>query len=393
MTINQTVYYIEGVLKTVTPLHITSATSEARYTPSTGRISIGTEKLPGSFPLSLTQNLRVLFPQTQTQDDALSDSSEDTAQEWTQQETYPIISSSTIRGMLRRGAAQIVEDHLINELGRRPSYEMYQGMNTGAVSDKPDGVPPTTTEIRTARNHVFYGLFGGGPRMLRGSLVVNNALPVIDKLIDADIIPPLYSESALKNVYARALTDVKQVLRKDAFIGSAGEAERASGVVENFDDVYSQKHLEIVERAIGKAKSKESGEEAQLERSGTKAMAFRQDVTVGVPFLFSVAIKGNESQVGMILGALEKMLDKGIGGKASSGFGQLTGTLTVHTRQQTERVPVMTVRSGMVDFLDGAEPYLSAMGEAVTELDYESVASFVTPALKAKKPATKTKAG
>lgn len=149
-------YTIDGILTTISPLHITSAVdSSSRYDPKTGRY-VST----GGAPLTRTRTKPVFIQADYERTDENGESEATSVRL-----NLPIIPATTWRGMLRRGAAKVIEDR-VRELGQKLTYGTYQGLHCGAISHRPDGVPPTTEEIINAKSHVFYGLFGGGPRML-----------------------------------------------------------------------------------------------------------------------------------------------------------------------------------------------------------------------------------
>lgn len=362
-------YLIEGVLRTVSPLHITEASADkARWVPGTGengygRIRYGKE----GFPLTLTRSAPFFLGTRLTQEE-----DDEEGRAVTVQETVPIIPASTWRGALRRGAARVIEDHVI-EQGEKLSYQAYMGMHCGAVSGNPDGVSPSTDEIKGARHHVFYGIFGGGPRMLRGNLRVADSVPVTAEMIQRGFLTERLLDDALRGVRSRNLYTVSPVVRKDDFMDGATSAEE---VVTDFASTFDQAREQQVQRLIEKAGGADAAS-GDTER-GVRTLSYRQDVAAGVPFYFRAELHGTPAQVGLLLAALERRLPDGIGGRSAVGLGRLSGTLTVAERGKAP-VSVLAVENGDITFLDGAAEYLDAQAEAVSSLSLAELESYMTP--------------
>lgn len=375
-------YVFEGVLRTTSPLHITDTDKSLRWDPA-GRKFIYSGK--GGFPLTMTRRAKLMVGLKREEED--SEESEVMFQR-----SFPVIPASTWRGMLRRGAARVIEDHVIQNLNTKLTYEAYQGLHCGAVSGKPDGVPGTTEEIVSARSHVFYGIFGGGPRMLPGALKVSDSIPVTEELVGS-ILPDSLLDESLKGVRAQDLFEVNPVIRKDDFYSATGDTH-AVEVVGDYESRFAEERQKDIERAIKKAAGKGGEEDGEEDgERGVRAMSFRQDVAVGVPFRFRMTIKGNEAQVGMLITAMDKRLPDGIGGRSALGFGNVTGTIYL-TGSDGKRVPVLGINDGSVSIMmDGAGPYIDAQSEAVGALSLGDIISYMTPDSKVAAAKEKAKAG
>lgn len=381
-------YVIEGVLRTASPLHITDASAgKMRFKPNQG-VFYGDS---GGFPVTATRTGKVFVDRDREVDLESAGINGDSGGEKNVKSvalTLPIVPSSTIRGMLRRGAAKVVEDHLVFEKGTKLSYEAYQGMRCGAISGRPEKVGPTTEEIRAARQHVFYGIFGGGPRMLRGQLRAADAWPVVSELVNhSDLLPQtdIISEMRLRGVRPSELTQVLQVVRKDDFYGGGGNAsvERASEVVENFDARYDAEREVAVQSAIDRTKKgdgdggkdSEGGDDKGYR--GVTTLNFTQVVIPGVPFYFRVTIEGTEAQVGLLLQAFERALTKGIGGRDSHNYGRMSGILSVVVGGAS--VPALRVMPYEVEVLAGVSSYMEAAAEAINALTLDDINRYMQP--------------
>jgi CRISPR type IV-associated protein Csf2 len=359
-------FIIEGVLRTVTPLHISTAGGNARYDMDTGYVVHGDK----GFPLTTTAKSKMILSGS-----VKSKNADDSETDVSRIVEYPSIPATTIRGMLRRGAASVIEDHFAFEKNEKISYQAYMGMRCGAVSGKPDGTSASVEEILNAKNHVIYGIFGGGPRMLRGNLRAQDALPITLELIEEGLISQRFYDYAVKGLTSRQMYSYNQVVRKDDFIGSTAASSRASDVVEDFNDLFAQKRKEELQRKVDKA-NKDSGEEAKAER-GVQALSFREDVIQGLPFLFRLTLDGTEAQVGLLLNALERSLNNGIGGRDAIGRGQLAGSIKLID----EEGKAFDALSGGIDNGFEIKPdvnrFMLAKQDAIDALTIENLNSYM----------------
>ena len=74
----------------------------------------------------------------------------------------PFDGGNNIRGKLRRAASEVIFNAL-EEKGQTIKKETYSGMTSGAVSAQPKTDKLLLSESKAANQHIFFGLFGGGP--------------------------------------------------------------------------------------------------------------------------------------------------------------------------------------------------------------------------------------
>lgn len=357
-------YVISGVLKTISPLNIVRVGDDsARFVPSENQVRYGkTDKT--SFPVTTTTKSKFLLSGS-------SQVSSDDLNKTTVIE-LPVVPATKIRGALRRMAASIVEDHLVNEMNVKLDYQTYMGMRVGAVSGRPDGKPATADEVLKARSHVMYGIFGGGPRMLRGNLKARDALPVMHELIEEQLIPEQFSDQSVRGLKARDLLSYSQVIRKDDLIGSADAAERASLVIEDFNSVYDDKRTEALLRKA----DKNDGKDKEDRDVGIQSISMREDVIAGVPFLFHMQLTGTEAQLGMLISALERALNNGgFSGRAALGFGKFAGSISIADDSGNEFYALSSDNDGEFTVTEEANQYIDSMTSELENLDVDFLKS------------------
>lgn len=310
---------IEGIVRTLTPLHITAPDSGLRYDPKSRRYIHGGKS---GFPCTPTRTQRFFVPSL------LSEQNPSGVLE------VPILPASTLRGRLRREAAKEIEDHLVYERAERPSWQAYQVTHSGAVTGIPEGGTPDLAETRAALDHVFMGLFGGGTRMLPGGLAVGSGWPLVDALFDVGTIPDRYrDENTIPAAAAWRLIEPVPIVRGDDLLQFRDP--RAKEVVRD----YNEAMLELLETAAKQKLSRlrgagEGGESEGLEQEearGLRAFSYQQIVVPGVPFYVRFDVRGSVAQAGMLIVALRRLLSSGdgIGGRTALGYGRLAHDLTL----------------------------------------------------------------
>lgn len=364
-------YRIEGVLRTLTPLHITDASRTARWVPDAGKIAYNDKE---GFPLTLTRAMPIYTESILNEE----------GQANTIRNMVPVIPASTWRGALRREASKIIEAQL-SERGEKLSYQAYMSMRCGAVSGKPEGTQPTTDETLRARRNVFYGLFGGGPRMLRSYLRVSDSLPVTSSLIHSGTLPEYLTDEALQGVTrTNDLFVIESIVRKDDFSLTPEEARE---VVKDFDataDAIRSQYIEQLKKKGKKGSKDVLSEDHDDADRGVRTLSFRQDVAIGVPFFFRARLYGTQAQVGMIIAALEHRLSTGIGGRAALGFGQLGGTIKIIPATGNP-VKALSYDGLEAQIHDEASPYMEALHDEVSRITLDEIESYVIPGKTKKK--------
>lgn len=298
---------IEGVLTTTSPLHITDAAS-ARFDPTSNKPRYHTDT--GGLPLTKTRSLDIMLPSTVKE-------GENEGLVVRRKTMVPVLPSQGLRGALRRSCARIIEDHFMLNLGQQISFQAYNGMHSGAISGQLDKSLATTDEIVRVRKHLFMGLFGGGPRMMRGNLKTSFGTPITTKTIDAGLVPDSVADYQV-DAEPYQLLGYMPVFRSDDTLKSHDPV--AEQVVMNFVEAKEEAIKAVMLNRAAKASGEEGGER------GISTMSYMEYIVPGTSFFVRHTISGTRAQAGFLIEGIRRLAEtqteKGIGGKTAAGFGQ-----------------------------------------------------------------------
>lgn len=230
----------------------------------------------------------------------------------------PYISANSVRGMIRRGAAEHVIQQIAKEkqqISRNLYLSIVRG-SFGRTQIDPSGA--TYTEAAGAAKHVFAGLFGGGARMFRSPLrVCRDLFPVLTET--AAVMPVEVREHALAASPRDILAKVLMAPRDDFARLPSG----AQSVVEDVMSIYVE-HMAIKKAQREEAKDGESKDDLDN---------FTQSECIipGVPLLFDVATEDiTEAQAGMLLKGLHTWVNRNaLGGGSARGRGAFIPSLAM----------------------------------------------------------------
>jgi CRISPR type IV-associated protein Csf2 len=301
----------ELMVKTQRRLHISAATS-AVYDPKRGTVYRYARQGKGLFPCTVTKSIPVL----------LRDESGEVGTAH-----VPIIPATTLRGILRRVAAGIIEESLLAK-GQKISHDLYQALHCGAAQRSLSGAPRDYEALVTSMDNIFFGVFGGGSRMTPSKLVCNDAYPCISILAKQGIAPQLAALPELVPITGRDgirnLTMVDHIVRRDDLL--LGKDPNAPRVIENYAEAYMALVTDMLKR-----REQQTAEEAQDDEAGPDAsraalstLVFTEFVVPGVPFFVEISLdNATESQVGLVFKTIQAFVERGqVGGKKAVGAGR-----------------------------------------------------------------------
>lgn len=239
----------------------------------------------------------------------------------------PVIPGNSIRNTLRRSMLDVVMDQIRGKATL--SIGAYAAAYSGNASGNPEGVPPLFDELLSVRNHVFLGLFGGGPRMIRGRLSVDTLYP-----LHASAHRVLGTGYEERYVGGR-LTQYVWMNRKDPITRINSEEEAA--IITDGQSQITSWALNLIDsslRGAEKRKAKtgkgsktaedvdEDAAPAVKEDRGLNTLNAHEVTLPGIDWLLSLRLeKPTHAQVGLVLKGIEGLNSMTVGGGHSKGYG------------------------------------------------------------------------
>lgn len=312
---------ITGFLKTLSPLHI-SAPSNGRYDPSSGEKTWGDVGVP----CNTIQTLGVPGVRAAKEGDG-------TVPCFVQ---VPVIAANNLAGRIRRRVAETYLSALA-ENGEPVSISTYNAIVCGAATGNPDGAPVTYDEYDKATQHVFLGIMGGGPRMMRRRAVVHNALANCSATADLleksripfnDIYQGGWSSFLRKHCLALPGYSLTQIwtYRRNDDLRMLSNVALASKSIADFETAFNERQAAIIEESSSDTKG--------ASRTSTFTFQAVEFVPPGVSFPFVVELEEvSDEQAGLYFRGLENFLkQERLGGMGRNGFGEFVledGKITV----------------------------------------------------------------
>ena len=260
---------IHAFLKTRSPLHIAH--------PNNGRMNDAGQLVygPDGFPCTTVQKLRVA--------------------NGTGMIDLPVIAANNLAGRLRRRAAKMVLDAVAAK-GEKVSLHAYSVLMCGASTGKPDSEDMTYQEYVSARDHVYFGLFGGGPKMFERKVRVHNALPVTQQTIDLQ--GSLAHPNAADHIVAEGRMTAVWGFRRVDDLRDLTNIDLAEATVDNFHSAFQERQGAILADKGAEDKS----------RASTKGYSALEFVVPGVVFGLTFELDlTNPAQFGLFLHSLDAL--------------------------------------------------------------------------------------
>lgn len=371
-------FTITAVLTTMSPLHITE--------PGDVRVDINGKDVKGDagFPCP---RMTKMWLATQPHLSAIAGHVEDGAAPIATHVPVPCVPANTLRGALRRMAARSIQELIVSR-GEKLSIGAYNVLQCGAASGAPDGSNPSVAEVQAASSHPYFGLFGGGPRLLRSNLRVDTGLAVTEASV-----PYLRPEFA-SAVNGRQILSIGWRRRNDDAM-MLTDIEHQATVVADFHAAINGHQDAGAQAKAAKAKPKDEKASAEVEtdaaQRGIGAFNALEYVVPGTHFALRFDIDGTEAQAGLLLDALLRLLKKNrLGGDGRRGFGRFC-LQSVMITENGERHSVATrMTEDSVEWEGRAAQLMAAWEAAKPAITAGEIEEFAKPA---KKPAPDKKKG
>lgn len=335
-------FTLKAILKTLTPMHITTA-GDHRFDASTGYVETGSSKGTSKTPCTAIQRMNVIG------------------------ENYPVpvIPANNIAGRLRRHAAELILKAVVAK-GGKVSLQAYSSLMCGAVGSAPDSRDLTYAEYKKSAEHVYLGLFGGGPRMLPRKVRVLNALPLRDGVLSA--LESQMHPSARSHVQNFPIAMGWTSRRNDDLMELINAPLQEKSINNYVEEIQRRQSTILEEKTKG--------------RSGTSTFSFSaiEFVVPGALFNFGFELDvANNAQVGLFLMSLDSFVKKErIGGKSVNGFGAFTLKEVILTDEIDNEITDVFVNGRLNQQCAAVKPYLTAWADAVGDIDVISIEEMMT---------------
>ncbi|OJY94338.1 MAG: type IV CRISPR-associated protein Csf2 [Lysobacterales bacterium 63-13] len=316
----------------------------------------------------------------------------------------PFITANSVRGLLRRCAADRVMDALDTPISR----QLFHCLTRGAASRSGIGAEPTVEGLVEGQRNVFAGLFGGGPYMLHSRYGIGPLLPAVSWL--GHILHPSVRDQAINvenltyrdadgNVRDIGLTTEIILTGKDDLMAGKGQDR-----IENYQQSLSEWLAHVTDGREAKAKKKAAEKVAKAEGTQLDAAAaagassdlmgfnFIEAMLPGTPLQFWLRLKplATDAQVGLALMAVRDWANRNeVGGASARGFGRFEARLALY--DDATQVSPAIFRPGdhatSYELSDDVAVYVAAAEKALSELTIEALEKAYAPMPEAKKVA------
>ncbi len=302
----------------------------------------------------------------------------------TEKQRTPVFPANGIRGRMRRCGADIIKDKL-KERGEKLSLEAYEVLQCGAPNGYPDSAIAKISEYRAALEHPYFGVFGGGPRMIRSNLRTDTMYPISKITCDLGMIPQPFRQFATQEKY---LTQVFSFSRNDDVLQMTDPM--MFDVLEDPEKTIAEWH-EVIGRVVeAEAKAEEAKEEGEKAAPKTKPVNYKQIrtwagheiVSPGTVFFFRAScLNPGEAQRGMFLKALEGFMNlQNLGGWVRNGYGRYR-PLVMDMYDGDAVIPLFELGvNGKYRLMenDAVDNYLLALEESLEDVNAGEIEKFAT---------------
>lgn len=256
----------------------------------------------------------------------------------------PFITANSVRGLLRRAAAERVMDALDTTISR----QLFHVLTRGAAAREGIGAEPTVTALVEGSRNIFAGLFGGGPYMLHSRYSMGPLMPIIawtEKALHPSLRPMAIPADQL--TYATGdgvvrdtpLTTDLILTGRDDLMAGKGESRITdyqasldswlSHVTQGRDAKAAKKAAEKAAKAEG---TKVDAAVAAGKSSDLQAFNTIEAMLPGTPLQFWLRLRDSATpaQIGLALMAVRDWANANVvGGASARGFGRFEAQLAL----------------------------------------------------------------
>lgn len=361
---------IKIILKTRSPLHI--AHPDNLRMDSNGKANYAGD----GFPCTAVQKISIPLQESFLANDDESSPTERNSRQ------YPVIAANNIAGRMRRHAAGYVFDALTAK-GQKISLHAYSVLTCGASTGKPDTDSLTYDEYKKSRQHPYFGLFGGGPKMFQRRLRVHNALPMTQHTT------ALKGALAHPNAADLAMSDKTRFTKMWGFrrlddLADLANIDVAEAAITDFETEFLKRQTLILA---------DKGAE-KSDRVSTKTYSAIEFVIPGVLFDLTMELDVlTDAQLGLYLLTLDSFAaEERLGGYVRNGFGVITLENVTMTEEQSSALSIFN--NGRLDRnIPEVAGWINAWQAQAEALDATELELLIAVAKKEDKKAAKKAAG
>lgn len=270
----------------------------------------------------------------------------------------PCVPQNTMRNLLRRSMLTAILPHVTAK--GQLEIGAYAAAYSGNATGNPEGSPSTFDETIKVRQHVFLGLFGGGPRMIKGRLSVDNMYPLhrnSARVVTEGFEERFVAGNILENVWVRRVDPVPKIVDSSVAETIDGGSEAITG-------------WSIAALAKTK-KGKDDAEVVSDNARGLNAFNAHEVVIPGIDWHWSFRVdRPTDAQVGLILSGLLNIErdEMQVAGGNARDYGKI--------RIEEVYLDGEAIWDG-AGFSARAEVYLDALAEALDEVSPQDFNEFV----------------
>lgn len=338
---------IEGFLTAITPYHLAHANVPGQVDDNGAPRVLrgGTAKIP----CTMTYKMPVRIA----------------ADEGSGRAYIPTIPSTSLRGRIRRAAADLFKKRFIasSQMLDRKSYHVLQVLSFGAQGINRAGIRPA--DMTRAANDLYAGVFGGGPALWPSTLVTPDALAITRETVELGLLPATAAATAVGAPAAYECTFAHPFVSRDDLLQfldpmapqvienyaetfmawqelvQENQAVRSQGRKDAAADAKARKAAKAAKSAepsitaevtdAGEATAKPAEKTEKAKKISIVGQAAVEAVIPGVSFGFEMTVRGSAAQCGMIVAALQDVFgsDKGLGGFVRNGYGRFAAHLSM----------------------------------------------------------------
>lgn len=305
----------------------------------------------------------------------------------------PFITANSQRGLLRRHAADIILDRLADKAQLVPR-QIFQILSRGAHSRDGIGVQATAEAMIESGQHVFAGLYGGGPYMVHSRYSIGALLPQIawcrhllhpslqDTAIPAERLR--YTDEAGNYRDIPLTTKIILAPRDDLQAGKGSKyIENYQASVDEWLGAVASGRAAKADQAKAKADAKARGDKKAPEADGARSVdtsnfTLNECILPGTRLQYWMRFRPQttEAQLGLQLMAIRNWANTNqLGGNSAQGFGRFEANLALYrgTEKLVDNIFGIADHATAYELTDALAPFVDAAMKEIDEITVDQL--------------------